>query len=85
MEFFALDGRLHAVTVADGRARHHALGDEADVNREVASLRFSLRRVATAQPGSRTADAMAGVCATVARAPRRAAARAAARSPTGRW
>ena len=66
VEFFALDGRLHAVTVADGRAAHHALGAEADVNREVSSLRFSLRRVATAPPGSRTAEAMADVCATVA-------------------
>ncbi len=66
MEFFALDGRLHAVTVADGRAVLHALGAEADVNREVASLRFSLRSLATARPGSRAADAMADVCATVA-------------------
>ncbi len=67
VEYFALDGRLHAVTVADGRARHHELGDEADVNKEVASLRFSLRSLATAKPGSRMADAMADVCATVAR------------------
>ena len=66
VEFFSLDGRLHAVTVTDGRARLHALGDEADTNREVASLRFSLRSLATARPGSRAADAMADVCATVA-------------------
>jgi CHAT domain-containing protein len=66
VEFFALDGRLHAVTVADGRAVLHALGAETDVNREVASLRFSLRSLATARPGSRAADAMADVCATVA-------------------
>ena len=66
VEFFALDGRLHAATVENGRARHHALGEEAEVNREVASLRFSLRRVATAQPGSRTAEAMAQIAATVA-------------------
>ena len=44
----------------------HALGGEAEVNREVASLRFSLRSLATARPGSRAADAMADVCATVA-------------------
>jgi hypothetical protein len=66
VEFFALDGRLSAVTVADGRAVLHPLGAEADVNREVASLRFSLRSLATARPGSRAADAMADVCATVA-------------------
>ena len=51
MEFFALDGRLHAVTVADGRAALHRLGDEAAVDKEVASLRFSLRSLATARPG----------------------------------
>ena len=85
VEFFALDGRLHAVTVADGRARLHALGAEADVNREVASLRFSLRSLATARPGSRAADAMADVCATVAAAARRAAARADRHSRTARW
>ena len=66
VEFFALDGRLHAVTVADGRAVHHALGAESEVNREVSSLRFSLRSLATARPGSRAADAMADICATVA-------------------
>ena len=66
VEFFALDGRLHAVTVADGRAVLHALGAERDVNKEVVSLRFSLRSLATARTGSRAADAMADVCATVA-------------------
>ena len=66
VEFLALDGRLRAVTVADGRAVLHVLGGEAEVNREVASLRFSLRSLATARPGSRAADAMADVCATVA-------------------
>ena len=60
MEFFALDGCLHAVTVANGKPRLHRLGDEADVDKEVASLRFSLRSLATARPGSRAADAMAG-------------------------
>ncbi|MDA0166635.1 CHAT domain-containing protein [Solirubrobacter ginsenosidimutans] len=66
VEFFALDGRLHAVTVTGGRPALHRLGAEADVNKEVASLRFSLRSLATARPGSRAADAMAGICATVA-------------------
>ena len=36
------------------------------MDREVSSLRFSLRSLATARPGSRAADAMADVCATVA-------------------
>ena len=66
VEFFALDGELHAVTVADGRARLRRLGDERAVSKEVASLRFSLRSLATARPGSRAADAMADVVATVA-------------------
>ena len=92
VEFFALDGRLHAVTVADGRAVLHALGAEADVNREVASLRFSLRSLATARPGSRAADAMADVCATVAArldallfAPLRARTDGDSRRARGRW
>jgi CHAT domain-containing protein len=66
VEFMALDGQLLAVTVADGRARLHSLGAAADVEREVASLRMSLRSLATASEGSRAAEAMAGLCATVA-------------------
>ena len=67
VEFFALDGVLHAVTVVDGRTRLHGLGDEVAIGKEVASLRFSLRSVTTARPGSRAAEAMADVLATVAR------------------
>src|SRR4051812_16709583 len=63
VEFFALDGRLHAVTVTDDKPALHRLGAEAEVIKEVASLRFSLRSLATARPGSRAADAMAGICA----------------------
>ena len=66
VEFFALEGRLHAITVRAGKAALHPLGAENDVGKEVASLRFSLRSLATARPGSRAGDAMAGVCATVA-------------------
>ena len=66
VEFFALDGFLHAVTVANGKPTLHRLGEEAAVGKEVASLRFSLRSLATARPGSRAADAMADVTATVA-------------------
>jgi len=67
VEFFALDGRVRAVTVTDGRARLHELGGEAEVNHEAASLRFSLRSVATARPGSRAATALHDVTATVAK------------------
>jgi CHAT domain-containing protein len=66
VEFVALDGVLHAVTVANGKPRLHRLGEAAAVGKEVASLRFSLRSLATARPGSRVADAMADVTATVA-------------------
>lgn len=65
--FVALDGALLAVTLVDGRARLHRLGSEAAIAKEVASLRFGLRRLATAAPGSRTAQGMAEVVATVAR------------------
>ncbi|MDA0183361.1 CHAT domain-containing protein [Solirubrobacter phytolaccae] len=66
VEFVALDGVLFTVTVVDGRARLKRLGSEADVAKEVASLRFGLRRLATAAPGSRMAQGMADVVATVA-------------------
>ena len=66
VEFLALDGRLHAVALARGRATLHALGAAADADREVASLRLGLRSLATAAPASRAAGAMGGVCTTVA-------------------
>ena len=50
VEFVALDGRLYSVTVVDGRAQLQALGDAPAS--EVASLRFSLRSLAT-RPSSR--------------------------------
>ena len=48
--------RLYAVTVAGGRARLHALGDAAGVDKELESLRFSLRSLAMARQGSRAAE-----------------------------
>jgi CHAT domain-containing protein len=66
VEFFALDGVLHAVTVLDGRARLHRLGAEEAIAKEVASLRFGLRSLASARVGSRSAEAMAGIVDTVA-------------------
>ncbi len=45
VEYVAVEGRLHAVTVADGRARIHAVGDAATVADEVRHLLFALRRL----------------------------------------
>ncbi len=67
VDFVALDGRLLAVTVVDGRARLRELGDAAGIEREVESLRMSLRSLATAPAGSRAAAAMGDVCDAVAR------------------
>ena len=67
VDFVALDGRLLAVTVVDGRARLRELGDAAAIEREVESLRMSLRSLATAPAGSRAAAAMGDVCDAVAR------------------
>ena len=67
VDFVALDGRLLAVTVVDGRARLRELGDAVDIEREVESLRMSLRSLATAPAGSRAAAAMGDVCDAVAR------------------
>jgi hypothetical protein len=66
VELVRLDGRLHAVTVAGGRARLRALGAAADVDKELESLRFSLRSLAMARPGSLAAESMGDVCAQVA-------------------
>ncbi|RKQ91348.1 CHAT domain-containing protein [Solirubrobacter pauli] len=66
VEFVALDDELLSVTVADGRATLRRLASATEVAKEVASLRFALRRLATAPPGSRTAQGMADVAATVA-------------------
>lgn len=66
VEFVALDDELLSVTVADGRATLRRLASATEVAKEVASLRFSLRRLATAPPGSRTAHGMADVAAAVA-------------------
>ena len=84
VEFVALDGRLLAVTVVDGQARLHALGDAAAIEREVASLRMSLRSLATAPAGSRAADAMADVCARSPRSSTRCCSRRST-SATRRW
>ncbi|MDL4815916.1 CHAT domain-containing protein [Actinomadura opuntiae] len=48
VEMVAVDGELHAVTVAGGQARQHRLGDLGDAVRETGLLRFALRRLAEA-------------------------------------
>jgi tetratricopeptide (TPR) repeat protein len=45
VEYVSVEGTLHAVTVAGGRARLHAVGSAAQVEDEVRFLVFALRRV----------------------------------------
>jgi tetratricopeptide (TPR) repeat protein len=46
VEFVQLDGALHAVTLAAGKASLHAVGPLAPIERELAGLRFALNRLA---------------------------------------
>ena len=46
IEYVRVDDALHAVSLVDGTARHHALGSYKAVLSEVDSLRFSLERMA---------------------------------------
>jgi hypothetical protein len=46
VEVVALDGGLYAVVLAGGRLTLHRLGDLQEVSRELAGLRFGLRRLA---------------------------------------
>jgi hypothetical protein len=46
VEYFQVDGDLHALTLVRGRLRHHALGPAAAVARELSVLPFLLRRLA---------------------------------------
>ncbi|MEJ2853197.1 MULTISPECIES: CHAT domain-containing protein [unclassified Saccharothrix] len=48
VEYLDLDGRLHAVVVADGRVDLHALSPVDDIARAVADLRFALHHLAHA-------------------------------------
>jgi CHAT domain-containing protein len=59
VEFVDVRGELHAVTLVGGRARRHALGPTAVVNRELASLRFALSRIARGRPDTGGATAAA--------------------------
>ncbi len=52
VEYVRVEDSLHAVSVVDGRAKHHHLGSYKEVLSEVESMRFSLGRIAR-QYGSR--------------------------------
>jgi hypothetical protein len=67
VELVALEGRVLAVTVTDGRARLHDLAATADVAAEQAYLRAGLRRLLAAAPdSSAAARALRAVHATAA-------------------
>jgi tetratricopeptide (TPR) repeat protein len=67
VELLRLDGRLHAVCLAGGRARHYDLGDLGPITAQVEWLPFALRRLARSGvgPGSR-ASARALIARSVA-------------------
>ncbi len=57
VEMVEADGVLHAVTLADGRARLHRLDTLDDIRSELHSLLFALRRLAFAQSGKASLEA----------------------------
>jgi tetratricopeptide (TPR) repeat protein len=65
VEYVNVEGTLHAVTVAGGRARLHAVASTARVEDEVRFLVFALRRVLA--PAGRARDPMADVDAAARR------------------
>ena len=65
--YLELDGRLHAVTLAAGRCRLHAVAGATDTRAALDTLRFSLRRLSrrtTAAPSLRAAHDSARAAAT---------------------
>ena len=65
VEYVSVEGTLHAVTVAGGRARLHTVASAAQVEDEVRFLVFALRRVLA--PAGRARDPMADVDAAARR------------------
>ena len=59
VEYVSVEGTLHAVTVAGGRARLHIVASAAQVEDEVRFMVFALRRVLA--PAGRARDPMADV------------------------
>ena len=66
VEVVALDGRLHAVVLAGGRLSLHHLGELQEVSRELAALRFGLRRLAFAHGSAPSMEAAATAVAYAA-------------------
>jgi tetratricopeptide (TPR) repeat protein len=61
VEYVAVDGRLHALTCALGRVRRYELGGLPEVERLLAFMTFTLRRLAAGfgrEPGSRALDTL---------------------------
>jgi tetratricopeptide (TPR) repeat protein len=65
VEYVELDGRLHALTLADGRLALHELGAE-DAETELDWLRFALTRLARAPTAADRSRALEGVGASAA-------------------
>ena len=66
VEVVELDGRLHAVVLAGGRFSLHRLGDLQEVSRELAGLRFGLRRLAFGHGSPSSLEAAADAVAYAA-------------------
>ncbi len=66
VEYFALDGRLRAVTISDGSLRLHELCDAAEPRAELDALRFALRRLAAATTSAASREAAHGAAAYAA-------------------
>jgi len=66
VEYFTMADTLHAVTVAGGRVRLHALGAATDCRRQLDAARFGLRRLATGLVGGRDGANAAIAAATIA-------------------
>ena len=72
VELVEVDGHLYGVTLVEGKARLHDLGDAAGVAGELRSLRFALRRLAAGRSGAASlAAATAGAQAAAGELERR--------------
>jgi tetratricopeptide (TPR) repeat protein len=63
VEYVALQGTLHAVTLHRGRARLHLVGDVAQVEKERRYLLFALRRLLLPGSGASAAESVASTAA----------------------
>lgn len=67
VEFLAVDGRLHAVTLSDGRARLWELGQESAAAMDLATIAFALRRLTLGHRPGASLRAFADTAAEAAR------------------